>query len=95
MKDYINGYFVKRGSRPIHNDEIKHFEDLGEGYSYRLGFIPEDGVSIDILQNGKMIAWEHNLAIINTRLQNITDFRIFTSIAEKAVNKLKTKEHIK
>ena len=89
MKDYINGQFTKRGSRPLKTNEIIHAEDLGDGYSYRLGFIPFDGVSIDLLKDGRVIAWEHNLAIINTELKYVTDFRVFSSIARNRLKEMK------
>ena len=58
MKEYVNGCYTKCGLRPINCMEIKHQEDLGQGFSFRCGVLPKpDDVSVDILKDGEVVAW--------------------------------------
>ena len=87
MDDYINGCYTKYGTRDLNIMEIKHKENIDNVFSYAIGYIPndEDKISIDILENGKVICWEHNITT-SVDIEEISDFSPFTQIV---LNRLK------
>lgn len=54
MIDYINGCYTKHGTRPMNILEIKHKAQLSNGMWCVTGFIPEDGLSIDVYKDKEL-----------------------------------------
>lgn len=90
MKDYINGCYTKYGTRSMNIMEIMHRYEFENGLGCRIGYIPtkEDGVSIDLMKNGEIIAWEHgmkgNISVENLKNKSAADF-----LVQLAINRFK------
>lgn len=51
MQDYINGCYTREGTRPIAKSEIKGTGKLYNGMTFIAGYVPEDGVSVDVYRD--------------------------------------------
>lgn len=61
---YINGCYTRYGTRPLTLMEIKASKILSNGMYAVAGEIPEDGISVDVYENGRMsklIFMEHGI----------------------------------
>lgn len=91
MKDYINGCYTKYGSRSLNCMEIRHKEELGNGLSFAVGYIPteKDGISIDLMKDNKVIAWEHGIKVYNVDFETMTDFSQLKMLAISRLKEMK------
>lgn len=93
MEDYINGCYTKYGTRSMNIFEVFHKEILGNGFYYNIGYIDtkEDGISMDIYKDGKLISWQHGIRCKHTAetLKTATDFSIFTDLAISCLAEMK------
>jgi hypothetical protein len=49
--EYLNGCYTRYGTRPLNVMEIKATTTLSNGMYAVAGFIPEDGISIDVYKD--------------------------------------------
>lgn len=90
MQEYVNGCYTKCGLRPINCMEIKYQEDLGHGFSFRCGVLPNpDGVSVDILKDGEVVAWEHGITLFNVSFKEMEERKDFSGLRSIAVSRIK------
>ena len=72
---YINGCYTRYGTRPLILMEIKTSKTLSNGMYAVAGKIPEDGISVDVYENGRMdklIFMEHGITSFgNTCLDDV------------------------
>ncbi len=90
MQEYVNGCYTKCGLRQINCMEIRHQEDLGQGFSFRCGVLPKpDNVSVDILKDGEVVAWEHGITLFNTSFKKMEEENDFSGLRSIAVARIR------
>lgn len=92
MEDYINGCYTKYGTRSLNIFEIKRKIDLGNGYACAIGYIEneKDGLSIDLLKDNKVFAWEHNIHT-NMDPKNLSEdsFEMLIQLAQNRLREMR------
>ena len=65
-QEYINGCCTKNGTRPLNTLEIKASTTLSNGMYAVAGYIPEDGISVDVYKDKTtkdLIFMEHGMIL--------------------------------
>lgn len=88
MKDYINGCYTKHGTRSMNTIESMHYYEFENGLSCKIGYIQtkEDGISIDLMKDGKVIAWEHGIQG-NISIEDLKDKSLADLLVQLAINR--------
>lgn len=77
---YIHGCYTRYGTRPLNVMEIKAITTLSNGMCAVAGFIPEDGISIDVYKDSTrnvLVFMEHGI------ISNVDDdYDFFFLLAE-------------
>lgn len=63
---FINGCCTKNGTRPLYESEIDSRETLSNGMYAVVGYIPADGISVDVYEDETMknlIFMEHRILL--------------------------------